>query len=162
MAIDQQWKARFDAKWQEDANGCWMWSGARLPHKRHGGYGVIKIPRTRKQIMAHRLSYLIHRGPIPPGKCVLHRCDVPLCVNPAHLFVGTKLDNALDMAKKLRHLYGERNPRSKLTETQVMDIHRLMKLGVTQKKISEMFRVGQMQISRIKRGERWRHVFEKI
>ena len=159
MRITEEWKQRFDAKWKEDeATGCWVWTGATASK----GYGEIKIPRTRKQIPAHRLSYLIHRGPIPPGKCVLHKCDNPPCVNPQHLFVGTKLDNALDMVSKMRHVYGERQGAHKLKEADVLAIHNLMKLGVPQIRIAQMFGVGPMQISRIKRGQRWRHVFEKI
>ena len=159
MTISQEWIRRFDAKWEKDAaTECWLWTGA----KHVKGYGEIKIPKTRKQIPAHRLSYLIHCGPIPAGKCVLHKCDTPGCVNPKHLFVGTKLDNALDMVKKMRHCYGERQGGHKLTEQEVLDIHKLLKLGMKQKDIAGMFKVGEMLISRIKRGHRWRHIFEKI
>ena len=159
MSISEEWIKRFNAKWQEDkATGCWVWTGAH--HVK--GYGYIKIPLTRTQMPAARLSYLIHRGPIPEGKCVLHRCDNPPCVNPAHLFVGTKMDNAIDMVSKMRHCYGERQGGSKLTEAEVVDIHRLLKLGVKQIKIAQMFNIGPMQISRIKRGTRWAHVFNKL
>lgn len=159
MDIDQEWIRRFNAKWKMDeTTGCWVWTGACVDK----GYGEIKIPKTRKQIAAHRLSYLIYCGPIPAGKCVLHKCDNPPCVNPVHLFVGTKLDNALDMVNKMRHCYGERQGSHKLTEKEVMDIHWLMKLGVKQKAISQMFKIGEMAISRIKHGQRWKHVFEKL
>lgn len=159
MTISPEWIQRFNAKWQEDrATGCWIWMGAHATK----GYGEIKIPKTRRQIPAHRLSYLIHRGSIPSGKCVLHRCDNPACVNPAHLFIGTKMDNALDMVSKMRHCYGERQGGHKLTEQEVVDIHKLIKLGVKQKQIAKIFNIGEMQISRIKRGHRWKHVFDRL
>ena len=159
MKISADWIQRFNAKWVKDeVTECWVWTAAH--HVK--GYGEIKIPKTRKQIPAHRLSYLIHRGLIPNGKCVLHRCDNPKCVNPEHLFVGTKMDNALDMVKKMRHCYGERQGGHKLTEKEVLDIHRLLKMDVKQKSIAQMFGIGEMQISRIKRGTRWGHIFNKI
>jgi hypothetical protein len=159
VKINQEWVTRFNSKWQEDkATGCWVWTASRTSK----GYGQIKIPKTRRQIPAHRLSYLIHRGPIPLKKCVLHKCDNPPCVNPDHLFVGTKMDNALDMVSKMRHCYGERQGGHKLTEAEVLDIHRLIKMGMKQKEIARMFSIGEMQISRIKSGARWKHVFDRI
>ena len=159
MDISQEWRQRFNAKWVEDAStGCWVWQGAS--HVK--GYGYIKIPKTRKQIPAHRLSYLIHVGDIPDGKCVLHKCDNPPCVNPDHLFIGTKLDNAMDMVKKMRHCYGERQGSHKLTEKEVVRIHEMIKLGMKQKEIAAIFKIGAMQISRIKHGSRWRHIFDKL
>ena len=159
MKVTPELIDRFNAKWKSDeATGCWVWFGATSGK----GYGEIKIPKTRRQIPAHRLSYLIHRGSIPSGKCVLHKCDNPPCCNPEHLFIGTKMDNSIDMAKKMRHVYGERQPNHKLTDKEVMDIHKLMKLGVKQKEIAALFNVGEMCISRIKRGERWRHIFNRL
>jgi len=86
-------------------------------------------------------------------------CDNPKCVNPDHLFIGTELTNAIDMAQKMRHVYGERQPHHKLTDDQVREIHKLLSLGVTQRRIAEMFNVHPMLISRIKRRERWKHIF---
>jgi HNH endonuclease len=76
---------------------CWLWTGAIGSH----GYGEMAIhdfPHT-----AHRLSYEFHKGKIPKGKCVLHKCDIRRCVRPSHLWIGTKGDNAKDMVKKGRH-----------------------------------------------------------
>ena len=155
MDLTKEWIDRFNAKWRlNKVNGCWEWTGATADK----GYGQIKRPGTRRQIPAHRLSYLIHRGEIPDGKCVLHRCDNPCCVNPEHLFVGTKLDNAQDMVSKMRHTYGERQGGAKLTEADVNKTLELIAQGVKQVRIAQMLNVSPMQISRIKRGERWGHM----
>ena len=64
------------------------------------GYGMFRI--KRESYLAHRYSWTLHRGPIPVGLWVLHRCDVPACVNPGHLFLGTHQDNMDDMKRKGR------------------------------------------------------------
>lgn len=75
---------------------CWEWQGPRD----HDGYGFIKVMRCSRR--AHRCSWELCVGPIPNNLFVLHRCDNPPCVNPAHLFLGTARDNALDMVGKGR------------------------------------------------------------
>ena len=76
-------------------SGCWLWTGPSSD-----GYGDFRI--GGKRILAHRLSYELHIGPIPDGMFVCHKCDVRCCINPAHLFAGTSGDNALDMYAKGR------------------------------------------------------------
>ncbi len=75
---------------------CWGWTGT----KHQFGYGSFSF--KSKKINAHRFSYIVHCGPIPNGMCVLHKCDIPECVNPDHLFLGTQKDNMEDMASKGR------------------------------------------------------------
>lgn len=82
------------------ADGCWEWIGARTAY----GYGQAWVARPmRTSVMAHRAAWAMERGPIPPGLLVLHSCDNPPCVNPAHLFLGTQSDNMLDSVSKGRH-----------------------------------------------------------
>jgi hypothetical protein len=75
--------------------GCWEWQSFRNDQ----GYGNFKV---LGETLAHRVSYILHRGKIPENICVLHRCDNPSCVNPDHLFLGTWADNNKDRHKKGR------------------------------------------------------------
>lgn len=77
--------------------GCWKWTGV----KNQFGYGRLRTGKS--MIVAHRVSWQIHNGPIPKGMSVLHKCDNPECTNPEHLFLGTYSDNAKDMVAKKRH-----------------------------------------------------------
>lgn len=155
--ISDELYARFLAKIEVDPTGnCWIWTAST-----QGGYGQIKVPGTRRQIRAHRLSYLRNVGAIPKGMMVLHRCDNRRCCNPDHLFLGKAADNAADMAEKGRHLFGERNAQHKLTEAKVHKIFDLSEAGRSQHEIAAIFDVGQMTVCRILNGLRWRHVYLK-
>lgn len=79
---------------------CWLWTAKA---KCHGGYGAINYGgRGSPRLRAHRVAYELTFGPIPEGLVACHRCDVPRCCNPAHLFLGTKADNTHDMMAKGR------------------------------------------------------------
>lgn len=77
-------------------DSCWLWDGA-LNSKGYGSMGFLK-----KGWLAHRLSYTAFKGPIPDGLLVCHSCDVPSCVNPDHLWLGTTRDNQRDSESKGR------------------------------------------------------------
>lgn len=88
---------RFAEKYRVNAQtGCWEWTAER----NRKGYGIFW--RNASMTGAHRASYELHVGPIPDGLHVLHRCDNPPCVNPAHLFLGTNQDNVDDRQRKGR------------------------------------------------------------
>lgn len=105
-----------------EISGYWEWTGSK-----RNGYGRMIIGSrtdgTRRSASAHRVSYELTYGEIPEGMEVCHKCDNPCCVNPDHLFVGTRKDNMADREAKGRNIVftGEEQPRSKLTKKAVKD-----------------------------------------
>ena len=100
--VDRETVIRFAEKYTAiPIAGCWIWTAAA------GRYGAMA--RDGVHMDAHRVSWLIHRGQIPAGMRVCHRCDVCLCVNPNHLFLATAKENTQDMLAKGRHKYGTWN-----------------------------------------------------
>jgi hypothetical protein len=116
---------------------------------------------------AHRISYEIHYGPIPSGKHVLHHCDNPSCVNPAHLYCGSPKENARDRAERKRgrehRQHGEENKNAKLTEAKVRAI--IGALGEvprrSQADIAAEFGISQPQVSRIMLRQNWAHLWDE-
>jgi hypothetical protein len=137
----------------EPMSGCWLWE----EHTDKYGYGQLRY--NGRQYAAHRLSWILHRGDIPSGQCVLHRCDTPTCVNPNHLFLGTHLDNARDREWKGRgnqsERAGERNSQAKLTETDVKAIRLDTR---TYAIIAKDYGISPTQVGNIRRKTRWRHL----
>jgi HNH endonuclease len=98
-------------------------------------------------------------GSIPRTAYVLHRCDVPACVNPSHLFLGTAADNAADAKAKDRHVRGERNGCAKLTDADIREIRaRYAQGGITQEQLGRQFGTTQVNVGRIVRGVAWTHL----
>ena len=77
-------------------NSCWLWTGPISTN----GYGLFCF--NSKITRAHRFSFTISKGEIPKDKIICHKCDIPLCVNPDHLWLGTHADNTADKMKKGR------------------------------------------------------------
>ncbi len=96
MAMRMSPEAQFAKYAETTSSGCWHWQGTIRPD----GYGYARYNGHR--ILAHRLSWLVHYGPIPSGLWVLHRCDNPICVKPEHLWLGTHQANMDDMSSKGR------------------------------------------------------------
>jgi hypothetical protein len=136
-------------------DGCWLWAGGR----QNGGYGTFR-DRPGHSVKAHRYSYQLCHGPIPPGLCVCHTCDNRACVNPAHLFLGTHQDNMDDRSRKGRQavLRGEANGRAKLTACQAEAIRRRRKSGETGRDLACTFGVSRATIDRITYGRSWQAV----
>lgn len=128
---------------------CWVWDGEAIT----GGYGRFSLDGRR--CLAHRYSWELANGPIPQGLDVLHRCDNPPCVNPAHLFLGLDADNAADMVSKGRSLRGERAPRAKLTS---MDVVAIRQSTLDARLLAQHYGVTRATIYLIRRRGSWRHI----
>lgn len=124
---------------------CWEWTASCIAF----GYGHFLW--DKKLHLSHRISWIIVNGTIPDDLFVLHKCDNPACVNPDHLFLGTKQDNSIDMFSKNRvSRKGENNSRHKLTDIQVAEIRRRYAAGgIIQQELANEYGVNQMQISAI-------------
>src|SRR5690606_13104687 len=89
-------------------SGCWLWMGGCIS----SGYGAVNI--NGKQILVHKLALSFsNKNALLSEVDVCHKCDVPSCCNPDHLFIGTRSDNMQDAAKKGRTCKGTRNGMSK-------------------------------------------------
>ena len=145
---------RFWSKVNKNKKGCWEWQGYK---QRYGKLGI-----NHKVILAHRYSWELHKGKIPKGLCVLHKCDNPPCVNPKHLFLGTLKDNMQDMIKKGRAnhpgMKGEQHPNAKITTEVVMIIRKLYKRpDLTYEKLAGEFNLSFSHIGRIIKKKQWKH-----
>jgi hypothetical protein len=132
---------------------CWSWTAS----KSVDGYGWIG-DGARRVTKAHRVSWQLHFGEIPPDLCVLHHCDNPACANPRHLYLGTQRDNLLDRAARGWRPVGENNPRAKLTAADVRRIRRLMEHGERRIDVASRFRVSSPTIGDIMYRRSWSHV----
>lgn len=130
-------------------DGCWLWTGT----VGEGGYGSIVIGRDPEPKFAtlgkatgvHRLSWVMHNGPIPSGLLVCHHCDTPACVRPDHLFLGTNADNNADSARKGRHPVT-------ITDEEVAQMRLLAARGIPTSDIARLFGATVTNTSQIVRG----------
>lgn len=131
-------------------DGCWLWTAKSLPK----GYGLIRAGRKDEPwILAHRVSYAIEYGSVPALMHVLHVCDNPRCVNPAHLFLGHQSDNNADMRRKGRASGGS-SPKNqyarRLSEEDTERVRQIYWQGkATQVQLAKMFHVGSRTVRRI-------------
>ncbi len=136
-------------------DACWLWTASTVK-----GYGQIGAGGTGgRMLKAHRVSWEIHKGQIPDGMGVLHSCDTPLCVNPKHLFLGTTIDNNMDMVEKGRQVRGSRViHKTSLTEAKVLEMKLLLKGGQRRLGVAKKFNVTMNVVNEIASGRTWRHV----
>lgn len=164
-------------------SGCWLWLGP----KDQDGYGIFSSTRLKVQ-RAHRAAWVLVNGSIPTGLCVLHSCDVPCCVNPDHLWLGSNLDNVKDRTNKGRSAKGAQNGhatkpectprglkhgaytkpesrrvgvlngRAKLQPDDVRQIRVLFQQSGDKKAIADHFKITPQQVQHIVTGRQWRHV----
>jgi hypothetical protein len=133
---------------------CILHSGFIAPN----GYRLRWVPRLKKSMLAHRVAWEQAFGAIPPGTCILHKCDNRACINPEHLFLGTRKDNAEDCVRKGRTNHGSARPQAKLTEDQVVEIRRAYSAKeATQYQLASTYGVHQAMIWRIIHKLRWRY-----
>lgn len=134
---------RFWGKVQK-TESCWLWTGCK--HRK--GYGKLHYQGVLTYV--HRFSYELHYGSIPEGLDVLHECDNPPCVNPAHLKAGTHQDNMTDLSKR------GRAPRL-FSEDEIREI-RMLARSVSARSIARKRGVSPDTINRILLRETYRHV----
>lgn len=147
---------RFNEKWTpEPFSGCHLWTELIDDC----GYGKMRtgVGEQRKMEKAHRISWKLKNGEIPDELCVLHKCDVRACVNPDHLFLGTKGDNQRDAQRKGRLPRGEDHLLSKLTANAVLAI-RNPKIKMSDARFAARFGVSKTAVEKARRGETWKYV----
>jgi hypothetical protein len=130
-------------------DACWEWQASLMC----GGYGAFNW--EGKTLKAHRIAWAHEYGEIPEGMNVCHRCDNRICCNPAHLFLGTHLDNARDRNSKGRQARGANQPQAKLTEDRVRAIRADNRFH---RDIAKAFGISKALVSFIKCKKAWRHV----
>ena len=129
----------------EKTDFCWIWKGS----KNHYGYGIFLMPGERA-VRAHRYSFEYFKHKIPKGKIILHSCDNPPCVNPAHLRVGTSAENIADANAKRRLKYGMDHHAAKLSESQVNEIRNSV---MRMPQIAKAYGVDYSTVWRIRTGQ---------
>lgn len=127
---------------------CWIWNRLVV---QPSGYGTLKF--HQKSIKAHRAMYSEFVGPIPEGLLVLHKCDVRLCVNPEHLFVGTNDDNMKDMAEKKRGR-GARGA----TDEEMRRAKAMIRGGMSQAEVSKITGISPSTLSLAMSGKLYRDI----
>lgn len=154
----EQRQQRIRASVSIDSHGCWRWQ----KFIQNNGYGKVGTGGG-KTAGAHRVSFKAFKGEIPSGLDVCHSCDVRDCVNPDHLFLGTRSDNILDAVAKGRmnltkRARGQDHHASKLTEADVRAILARLATGERYRTIADAFNITPPLVGHIKHGRVWKHV----
>jgi len=159
-----------DRFWPKVAVGnpdeCWMWTATLTP----SGYGQLRDAEGKK-VNAHRISYILHYGPVPDDCDVCHSCDANCppgdisyrrCVNPAHLWAGTRSENIQDMHRKGRQSRldrrGAQGANTKLKESDVLQIRALHAQGLAPIEIARQFNITNSHVVGIVKRRTWSHI----
>lgn len=156
-------KERIKSKSKVLSNGCWEWQGAKKGEglKAYGSLGVgSRADGTRRTVSAHRYSYEVFIGEIPNGLFICHKCDNPSCVNPEHLFAGTRQDNVDDRERKGRNKpfnfpKHENHMRAKLTWKDVNEIRGTKRYRGITVELARKYKVGHKAISDVLNFKTW-------
>ncbi len=149
------------------SEGCWLWTGYR-----HGrpGFEYGRMRWRGEMTLAHRVSWMVHVGPIPGGMLILHKCPGggnSLCVNPSHLALGDHQENAADMMRDERHWsstgtwqpsIGDASPNSKLNASQVAKARRRIADGEVCKDVAESMGLPYRTLNAAVSGASWKHI----
>lgn len=150
-------KDKLEGNVVKSESGCWEWVGTKRGSSSGVHYGGTNI--GRKSVLAHRASYEFYIGVIPENMLVCHKCDNPKCINPDHLFLGTRLDNAKDMANKHRGTCGEKSSNSKLSNTKSFEIIFAAKnKNMKQKEIAYVFGISEKTVNKLFNRKSWKHL----
>ena len=147
------WRKLEERSIPEPNSGCLLWMTTIDPY----GYGQMRINSPRTMAKSHRLAWIAARGPIPAGLHVCHKCDVPGCVNPDHLFIGTPSDNTCDSFRKGRSVRdrGEEQHLARLTTETVPRLVQRWRLGERTIDLAQEFGVGETTLHNIWSGNSW-------
>jgi hypothetical protein len=135
-----------------ELSGCWLWNSGQEAN-RYCRYGNRKHSE-----LVHRLSYTLFKGAIPEGGVVRHTCNIPNCVNPDHLALGTQRDNIHDAVIAMRHCHGETHGMHKLTEEEVLQIRRMLDDRVRHHVLADKFNVSVSLIAQISNRTLWKYL----
>lgn len=150
-------RKRFYSKVKVVESGCMEWQASTRTVARGFRYGQFSYNGYPE--FAHRVSWMLEHGEIPDGMRVCHSCDNTICVNPAHLFLGTQLDNVVDMVNKERDAFiGERNHSSKLTNETVRLARKWFQEGRTYSEIAMTLGVARRTAFDAIQFRTWKHV----
>jgi hypothetical protein len=137
-----------------DANGCWIWTGARWKSTGYAGLWVhgkfLKVTRLLMWMQGNEIE----------GLEACHRCNVKLCINPDHLYMATHRQNVHDAERDgiARHRYGENHPRAKLTHDDALDILWRLEHGEKMADLARNYGVDISTLSHLKRGVNWKYL----
>lgn len=152
MPAAGQFKPLKDRYWGKvnKTDSCWLWEGANTTR-----YGIISY--EGRYVSTHRLAWYLAHGVWPEdGLYVCHACNTPLCVNPAHLVLGTAADNARHMVNCRRSLTGEKNPAAKYTKMVIDEIRKMRRGGIPYHRIALQTGVSKTHVSRICKQQNWK------